>query len=210
MRAVQSVTEGRATLVLCGSQPADQLTRLVRACQAAGYLERGADPIVLLKQLQRVVGLPRRAVPTERLNALGQLPRAPQWNIVKILLIDDSELTLELMQERLRLGGFDVRIAFSLGEVRSIIQGWSPNLIVADVKMPDMRGDDLCSRLKAAAATRSAVVVLCSSMPDAELATIADRAGADGFVSKSLGIDHFVARIEAMCRRDSNPRVSFE
>jgi CheY-like chemotaxis protein len=106
--------------------------------------------------------------------------------------------------------GFDVRIALSLGEVQSIIQGWSPNVIVADVNMPDIRGDDLCARLKTAAATRDAMVMLCSSMPPSELSGIADAAGADGFVSKELGLDHFVSTIEQLCRRVSNPRVSFD
>jgi two-component system phosphate regulon response regulator PhoB len=103
-----------------------------------------------------------------------------------------------------------VRIALALGEVRSIIEGWSPNVIVADVNMPEIRRDDLCARIKAAATTRSAVVMLCSSLPDDELADIALTAGADGFVSKSGGVDHFVAAIEAQCRRISNPVVSFD
>jgi hypothetical protein len=54
-----------------------------------------------------------------------------------------------------------------------------------------------------------AMVMLCSSMPEAELRAITQAAGADGFVSKGLGLDHFVSSIEAMCRRISNPVVSF-
>ena len=75
--------------------------------------------------------------------------------------------------------------------------------------MPDMRGDDLCARLKTAAATRDAMVMLCSSMPEDQLCQVAEASGADGFVSKGLGLDHFVSSIEAMCRRISNPVVSF-
>lgn len=209
VHAVRGVADGRAPVVLCGSQSAEQLGILVRACQAAGFVERRHDPIILLRQLQSLVATPRRSVPPERLRELGDPRRTPQWAIVKLLLIDDSEITLELMQARLRAGGFDVRIAFALGEVQSILHGWSPNVIVADVSMPDMRGDDLCARIKSAAATRDALVVLCSSMPEERLALLADAAGADGFVSKGLGLDHFVSSIEAMCRRISNPLVSF-
>jgi DNA-binding response OmpR family regulator len=209
VHAIRGVTDGRAPVVLCGSQSADQLTILVRACQAAGFVERRSDPIILLKQIQRLLATPRRSVPPERIRELGDARSGPQWAIIKLLLIDDSEITLELMQERLRQSGFDVRIAFSLGEVQSIIHGWSPNVIVADVNMPDMRGDDLCARLKTAAATRDAIVMLCSGMPEEELCVVAEAAGADGFVSKGLGLDHFASRIEVMCRRISNPLVSF-
>ncbi len=206
IRAVRNVTEGRTPIVLCGSQTAAQLSALVHACHADGFVERRDDPVVLLKQMEAFAGAPRRSVTSEMGSARG----APQWTVVKLLLIDDSEITLQLMQERARQGGFDVRIALSLAEVRSIIHGWSPNVIVADVNMPDMRGDDLCARLKIEAATRDAIVLLCSSMAEDKLATIADAAGADGFVSKSLGLDSFVSTIESMCGRISNPQVTFE
>jgi DNA-binding response OmpR family regulator len=208
--AIRAVTEGRARLVLCGSQSCEQLAILVRACGAAGYIERREDPMFLLRGIRGLLTAPRDSMPPERLDELRRTQSRPQWAIIKLLLVDDSEVTLELMQERLRTSGFDVRIAVSLGEVRSIIEGWSPNVIVADVNMPDMRGDDLCTRLKAAAATRDAIVMLCSSMPEEQLGAVADAAGADGFVSKNNGLDHFVECIEAMCRRISNPVVSFD
>lgn len=211
VHVVSTTVEGRAPIVLCGSQSADQLAILTRACQAAGFVERRADPVVLLRQIQRHLSTSRRTLPPERLRELGDAPRSsPQWTIIKLLLIDDSEITVGLMQERLVQSGFDVRIALSLGEVQSIINGWWPNVIVADVNMPDMRGDDLCARLKTAAATRDAMVMLCSSLPPSQLSEIAEAAGADGFVSKGLGLDHLVTSIEAMCRRISNPRVSFD
>jgi CheY-like chemotaxis protein len=207
--AVRDVTEGRARVVLCGSQSAEQLSILVRACQAAGFVERRDDPVVLLRGIQRVLGAPRTPLSAEGLREMAAPRSSPQWAILKLLLIDDSEITLELMQERLRGSGFDVRIALSLGEVQSIIRGWSPNVIIADVNMPDMRGDDLCARLKAAAETRDAFVMLCSSMPESELADVALAAGADAFVSKKNGLNHFVSAIETQCRRLSNPVVSF-
>jgi hypothetical protein len=54
------------------------------------------------------------------------------------------------------------------------------------------------------------MVMLCSSLPDVQLGEVADAAGADGFVSKSNGLDHCAAYIEAQCRRISNPVVSFD
>lgn len=208
--AARDVVEGRAPVVLCGSQGPDQLSILVRACQAAGYVERRPDPIVLLRGMQQLLASARGTVAPDRLADIGRERRPPQWGVIKVLLVDDSEFALEIMQARLRTSGFDVRIALSLGEVQSIIQGWSPNVIVADVNMPDIRGDDLCARLKAAASTRDAIVMLCSSLPEEELREIAGAAGADGFVSKGIGLDHCAARIEALCRRRSDPVVSFD
>jgi CheY-like chemotaxis protein len=210
VNGVRDIVGGRAPVVLCGSQPAEQLGILARACQAAGYVERRADPFVLLRGMQQLLASARGTVPADHLAGIGRQRRPPQWGVVRLLLIDDSEIALEIMQARLRASGFDVRIALSLGEVRSILHGWSPNVIVADVNMPDMRGDDLCARLKTAASTRDAIVMLCSSLPENELGEIADAAGADGFVSKSIGLEHCAAQIEAICRRRSDPVVSFD
>ncbi len=207
--SVRSITAGRAPVVLCGSQSGDQLSILVRASGASGFVERRSDPMVLLKQIRRLLSTSRAPVQPQSLETLGSRAPPPQWTITKMLLIDDSEITLELMQAGLQGAGFDVRIALSLNEVRSIIHGWSPNIIVADVNMPDMRGDDLCARLKAAASTRDAVVILCSGMPEPELAEIASAAGADGYVSKSAGLDRFLSVIERACARGVNPVVSF-
>jgi CheY-like chemotaxis protein len=210
VNAVHDIAGGRAPVVLCGSQPAEQLEILVRASRAAGFVERRQDPHVLRRGFHRFLAVARPTLAPDSVRRIASARSQPQWTIVKLLLVDDSEIALQMMQERLQESRFDVRIALSLGEVQSIIRGWSPNIIVADVNMPEVRGDDLCQRIKAAADTKDATVMLCSSMPEAQLAEIADAAGADGFVSKNNGLEHFVSSIEAMCRRLSNPVVSFE
>src|SRR5579859_110122 len=86
VQACQHVANG-APLVLCGSQSPDQLAALVRACNALGYVERREDPIVLLKQLQHLVGKPRRSLPPQRLQEISEPRRAPQWAIIKLLLV---------------------------------------------------------------------------------------------------------------------------
>ncbi|HEX8789934.1 MAG TPA: response regulator [Polyangiaceae bacterium] len=208
--AVHGVAEGKAPVVLCGSQSSEQLEILVRASRAAGFVERRQDPHMLLRGLQRFLSFSRPTIAPDSVSRLASARTEPQWTIVKLLLVDDSEIALQMMQERLKGSGFDVRIALSLAEVQSIIQGWSPNVIVADVNMPEMRGDDLCQRIKMAADTKDAIVMLCSSMPEAQLGEIAGAAGADGFVSKNNGLEHFVSTIEAICLRNSNPVVSYE
>jgi CheY-like chemotaxis protein len=205
-REVRAITGPGTGLILCGSQPAVQLGILVRACNATGYVERSKDAETLI---ERLVSLVRR---TERTSytaphASGSVPvaRPAAKDAVRVLLVDDDELTLEILQSRLLAGGYDVRIAMSLGEVRSIIEGWQPAVIVADVNMPDMRGDDLCARLKAAARTRDAVVVLCSGMPDAQLEEAARRARADAWISKRGGVERVVTLLQGAMRRRSGP-----
>jgi CheY-like chemotaxis protein len=217
-REVRSITAAGNPLVLCGSQPAVQLAILVRACDATGFVERSKEAEVLTARLAALVRDAQRrshavapasgSTPAEPRShavphASGLMPAARHVakDAVRVLLIDDDELTLEILQSRLLASGYEVRIALSLGEVRSIIDGWQPAVIVADVNMPDMRGDDLCARLKAATRTRDAVVVLCSSMPDAELEERARGAGADGWISKRGGVEGVASLLQTTLRR---------
>jgi DNA-binding response OmpR family regulator len=123
-------------------------------------------------------------------------------------LIDESEMTLELMQERLVAEGADVRIAVALGEVDSIVANWCPNLVVANVKRADLAGDALCARLKHAVGSSELRILLCSTLPDAELRLLAMAAGADGFVSKSRGLDSFVREVVEMTMKLSPPNMA--
>jgi CheY-like chemotaxis protein len=197
-RSVREVTGGKFPIVITGTQPRLQLGILARACRAVAYIGREEGDSAVARALLKVFP--------------GEAPRPsnPGWTIIKLLLIDDSEITLQLMQRRLRAAGFDVRIAVALGEVHAIVKGWSPNVIVADVQMPEMRGDELCTTLKATVTRDDVLIVLCSSIEEKALAELAEAAGADGFVSKSLGLDHFVDRIQAVCRRLSDPIISIQ
>lgn len=162
------------------------------------------------------VGLPRsdRDQPSFAGPESGASPKAGvgsrqgEWERVRLLLIDESEMTLELMQERLVAEGADVRIAVALGEVDSIVANWCPNMVVANVKRADLAGDALCARLKHAVGSQELRILLCSTLPDAELRLLAMAAGADGFVSKSRGLDSFVREVVEMTMKLSPPNMA--
>src|SRR5207247_4582724 len=105
--------------------------------------------------------------------------------------------------------GCDVRLAVALGEVRSIVANWAPQVIVADVKRPDIRGEELCARLKASVEGSRVLVLLCSSLPDVELAQLARLANADGYVSKAHGLERFVVQLEEVTLRMLAPASSW-
>jgi CheY-like chemotaxis protein len=103
----------------------------------------------------------------------------------RILLIDDSEIALEVQCRVLRADGFDVRGARGADEVPDLLQDWSPQVILADVDMPAVTGPELCRQLKAHYDTAHVPIVLCSAMSVDALATLARECEADGWVSKA-------------------------
>lgn len=113
----------------------------------------------------------------------------------RIVLIDDSELTLAVMVPVLTNAGFEVRGVSSLRKFLNVVLDWKPHLIVTDLYMPEMSGAELCTWLRQQVQTAKTPLIICSSAPDAELAGVAKSVGADGYVSKGAGPDALPAKL---------------
>jgi len=107
----------------------------------------------------------------------------------KILLLDDSEITLEMERAVLEERGYEVAVAGNLIEFQGLLDAFQPEIILTDLMMPDISGKDIVRVLKQDFHTERIPIVLFSSRPDEELAEIAEQAGADGYLSKSHGIE---------------------
>jgi two-component system, OmpR family, alkaline phosphatase synthesis response regulator PhoP len=116
----------------------------------------------------------------------------------KVLIIDDSDIQLYFEQRVLERAGFDVKTANSLAEFEHLLQSWWPDIVLTDVQMPDISGDQLCSRLKSRMATSQTPVVLFSSLPEAQLSELARQCGADGHLSKENGLERLVIELNAL------------
>jgi len=116
----------------------------------------------------------------------------------KILLIDDSEITLALEKSVLESRGYDVRATSTLMEFEKTLQAWKPHLILTDIHMPEATGADICRTLKNEYGTQDIPIVLFSSLPDDELSRLAEQVGADGYLSKANGLDALGEKIDEL------------
>jgi CheY-like chemotaxis protein len=107
----------------------------------------------------------------------------------RLVLIDDSELTLAVMSSTLTKAGFEVRAVSSLRRFLNEVLDW----------MPEMSGAELCTWIKSQVQTAKTPVIICSSASDAELEEIARNVGADGYVSKQDGPEALPAKLHALC-----------
>ena len=107
----------------------------------------------------------------------------------KVLLIDDSEISLHFVAGVLLRAGYDVRTADDVDKLEGVLGDWRPDVILTDVNMPGITGVELCRMLKANYETAHVPVVLFSAMPNSELEGMARDCEADGFLSKSNGLD---------------------
>jgi CheY-like chemotaxis protein len=107
----------------------------------------------------------------------------------RILLLDDSTITLEMEKAVLEERGYEVAVAANLIEFQAELDQFQPEVILTDLMMPDISGKDIVRVLKQDFHTERIPIILFSSKSDDELAEIAEQAGADGFLSKSHGIE---------------------
>lgn len=107
----------------------------------------------------------------------------------RILLIDDSELTLSVIAAVLEGAGYDVRTSTQVHDLAAVLGAWRPDVILTDVNMPGVSGVELCRMLKSSYETAHVPVVLISGLSQDELAELARECEADGFLSKHLGTE---------------------
>lgn len=116
----------------------------------------------------------------------------------RILILDDSTITLEMEKAVLEDRGYKVAIASNLLEFQAQLDAFQPEIILSDLMMPDISGKDIVRVLKQDFHTEKIPIVLFSSKDDDELAEIAEQAGADGYLSKSHGIDRLGEMVDEL------------
>ena len=113
----------------------------------------------------------------------------------KIFVIDDSELTLKLTQQLLENGGFEVLTSSSPLGVSSTILREKPDLVLADVDMPALSGDQLVALIKGNKLLQHTRVVLHSARPLEELQELCTACGANGVIRKTDDLDDLLERV---------------
>jgi len=119
-------------------------------------------------------------------------------NITKetILIIDDNPSNLKLLHELLSNHGYRVRVADSakLGLQSAITT--PPDLILLDIKMPEMDGYEVCQNLKKNERTASTPVIFISASAGALNKIKAFEAGGMDYINKPFDATEVLARIE--------------
>lgn len=104
---------------------------------------------------------------------------------MKILLVDDVPMYVELLREPLAGGGFSPVVATSAAEARVAFARHRPRLAIVDLDMPGEPGDRLCREMKAAGAAAPTVLLMGVGGREEDRRR-AEAAGCDGFLEKPV------------------------
>lgn len=113
-----------------------------------------------------------------------------------ILIVDDTPDNLRLLSAMLTKQGFEVRKALNGWAAIASAQADAPDLILLDIKMPEMEGYEVCQHLKADTKTRDVPVIFISALDDVMDKVRAFASGGIDYVTKPFQEAEVLARIE--------------
>lgn len=114
---------------------------------------------------------------------------------IRVLVIDDHQLTRSLLRSILREAGYTTqREAGDAASGIKLAEHFAPHLICLDVQMPKMTGLEALSQLKAAAPRAAVLMVTGNNDRDTVVACV--NAGAHGYIIKPFNGDTVLRAIE--------------
>ncbi|HRV92467.1 MAG TPA: response regulator [Anaerolineae bacterium] len=113
-----------------------------------------------------------------------------------ILIVDDQQDNLRLLVNILKNRTYTVRPTRNAYQGLMIAQQEAPDLILLDIKMPEMDGYEVCRQLKADERTRDIPIIFLSALDDVDDKLQAFEAGGVDYVSKPFYEAELLARIE--------------
>jgi DNA-binding response OmpR family regulator len=120
---------------------------------------------------------------------------------MRVLVVEDEEAIAEPLAEGLRREGFTVTVAGTGAEALAADEA---DVVLLDLRLPDIDGLDVCRELRA----RSDVPIIVVTARGEEVDRVVGlELGADDYVVKPFGIRELIARIRAVTRRSQGRAV---
>ena len=121
--------------------------------------------------------------------------------------MDDNEDLVAFMKDSLSLY-FRIQSASNGREAWQKISELMPDIIVSDVMMPEMDGNELCRWVKTDKRTSDIPMILLTARQAVEDKVEGLTIGADDYVTKPFGMMELVSRIKAVLRRTKKKKRS--
>jgi len=124
-----------------------------------------------------------------------------------VLIVEDEPDVLDLLRLHLRKEGFAVLEAVDGVQALKIARAKLPSVIVLDLMIPEMRGEDVCRQLKAQEATAKIPILMLTAKARPEDRVAGLELGADDYLTKPFSPRELVLRLRLLVQksRSSGP-----
>jgi CheY-like chemotaxis protein len=124
---------------------------------------------------------------------------------MRILYVEDNDDNIYMLKHRLTRAGFTIIIATDGAQGVAMAASEQPDLILMDLTLPNIDGEEATRRIKADPATRSIPVIAltANAMPEDREKALA--AGCDDFDTKPVELPRLLGKIRALAPEGRAP-----
>jgi CheY-like chemotaxis protein len=114
---------------------------------------------------------------------------------IHVLIVDDNRETVKLYSALLNLEGFQVTPAYDGYQALEKIKQETIDVVLLDIMMPEIDGIEICRQLKSSPETEEITIVMVTALSDQENKVKAQKAGANGYLTKPVRVDELIGAI---------------
>ena len=122
----------------------------------------------------------------------------------KILAIDDEEDILNLVRDILTAEGFEVETALSAEYGITLLERYTPDLILLDLMLPGMDGWEFLRIIKSDERFKDVPVILLTCRGELRDKILGLESGASDYITKPFTPDGLIERIRTLLREKEN------
>ena len=123
----------------------------------------------------------------------------------KILIVDDSTPTLEVIQRNLNANNYDAYTCSSVRDAVRFLSDSSIDIVITDFKMPEQSGLELIKHIRDNCSDIE--IIMITGHPDIEDAVQAIKDGADDYLVKPFTEEELLAAVNRMVEKLTNRRA---
>ncbi|WP_372466765.1 response regulator [Microbacterium maritypicum] len=124
--------------------------------------------------------------------------------MIRVLVVDDQPLVRQAVRDILVDGGIEVVGEAANGrEAVSAVRESMPDIVVMDIRMPELDGIAATAQIMSAAQSTATRVLILTTFEEDDYVVAALRAGASGFIGKGAEPDDIVSAVRVVHRGEA-------
>lgn len=127
--------------------------------------------------------------------------RSNRSDRVRILVVDDEQVVLDLLEEILELDGYEVHKARTVKEALDLITKGRYALVISDFRMPGMGGKEFYKRVKSICPGLARRFVFTSGEMDSQKKKLFINEVGAAVLSKPFGVDEVRRLVSSLAKR---------
>lgn len=127
-------------------------------------------------------------------------------SLARILVAEDETSLNDLLQDALRMNGYETISAKHGLEALRLIREQKPDLVILDINMPQLDGFGVIEKLRNE--NNNVPVIVLTARDQRDDKSTGFGLGADDFVTKPFGLEELLMRVAAVLRRSKNTPTS--